>query len=130
LNGGGAGGNSKTSAGAGAAFPSHHNNGSSASLPPGRAASAPSERVRSGAHDPSDYSSGAHSWPILFAVVPPLGALIFGKSDIFSDILTLILIAFFLYNIIKGKRQPIGLLLGKSFHFTLEGRMGHYRHTC
>ncbi|KAF9314465.1 hypothetical protein BG003_004155 [Podila horticola] len=51
--------------------------------------------------DTHDYSNGAHSWPILFAVVPPLGALVFGKSDIWSDILTLALIAFFLYNIIK-----------------------------
>ncbi|KAF9582204.1 hypothetical protein BGW38_000509, partial [Lunasporangiospora selenospora] len=49
-----------------------------------------------------EYSShGAHSWPILFAVIPPLGSLLFGKSDVFSDILTLTLIAFFLYNIIK-----------------------------
>jgi hypothetical protein len=110
LNGGGGagsgnGGSNKTGAGIGAAFASHHSNGSSASLPPGRAAVPSSERVRSGAHDPSDYSNGAHSWPILFAVIPPLGALVFGKSDIFSDILTLALIAFFLYNIIKGKRD-------------------------
>ncbi|KAG0379149.1 hypothetical protein BGX24_001555 [Mortierella sp. AD032] len=80
----------------------HHSNGSNMSLPSGRATPAGAERPRSGAYDPaSDYSNGAHSWPILFAVIPPLGALIFGKSDIFSDMLTLILIAFFLYNIIK-----------------------------
>ncbi|KAF9288432.1 hypothetical protein BGZ88_008181 [Linnemannia elongata] len=83
----------------------HHSNGSNMSLPSGsggRATSAgAAERPRSGAYDQSDYSNGAHSWPILFAVIPPLGALIFGKSDIFSDMLTLILIAFFLYNIIK-----------------------------
>lgn len=94
----------------GAAYSSgHHSNGSNMSLPSGggsgRATSAgggAGERLRSGAYDQSDYSNGAHSWPILFAVIPPLGALIFGKSDIFSDMLTLILIAFFLYNIIKG----------------------------
>ncbi|KAK3830662.1 MAG: hypothetical protein J3R72DRAFT_455699 [Linnemannia gamsii] len=80
----------------------HHSNGSNMSLPSGRATPAGAERPRSGAYDSaSDYSNGAHSWPILFAVIPPLGALIFGKSDIFSDMLTLILIAFFLYNIIK-----------------------------
>ncbi|KAG9062511.1 hypothetical protein KI688_005426 [Linnemannia hyalina] len=81
----------------------HHSNGSNMSLPSGgRATSAgATERPRSGAYDQSDFSNGAHSWPILFAVVPPLGALVFGKSDIFSDMLTLILIAFFLYNIIK-----------------------------
>jgi len=79
-------------------------NGSNSSLPSGRGASSSSERVRPSSHDTSDYPSGAHSWPILFAVIPPLGALVFGKADIFSDILTLLLIAFFLYNIIKGKR--------------------------
>ncbi|KAG0207403.1 hypothetical protein BGX28_001342 [Mortierella sp. GBA30] len=90
-------------------FTSHHQNGSNASLPAsgagaggGGSGRGTSERPRSSAtHDPTEYSSGAHSWPILFAVLPPLGALVFGKSDIFSDILTLILIAFFLYNIIK-----------------------------
>ncbi|KAG9322050.1 hypothetical protein KVV02_006068 [Mortierella alpina] len=96
-------------AGAAGAFASHHQNGSNASLPPGgggggttRGSVGSTERQpRSGAHDPAEFSSGAHSWPILFAVLPPLGALVFGKSDIFSDILTLTLIAFFLYNIIK-----------------------------
>ncbi|KAF9116904.1 hypothetical protein BGX27_008988 [Mortierella sp. AM989] len=82
-------------------FTSHHSNGSNTSLPPGRGAGPASpERMRTNPHE-SEYASSAHSWPILFAVIPPLGALIFGKSDIFSDILTLILIAFFLYNIIK-----------------------------
>ncbi|KAF8942272.1 hypothetical protein BGZ47_006655 [Haplosporangium gracile] len=81
----------------------NHSNGSNMSLPSGGGgrANPAAERPRSGAYDQSDYSNGAHSWPILFAVIPPLGALIFGKSDIFSDMLTLILIAFFLYNIIK-----------------------------
>ncbi|KAG0005558.1 hypothetical protein BGZ65_010794 [Modicella reniformis] len=97
---GSANGNGKIGTGA---YASHHsNNGSTASLPSGRGpSSSSSDRVRSATHDSSDYASGAHSWPILFAVIPPLGALIFGKSDIFSDILTLLLIAFFLYNIIK-----------------------------
>jgi hypothetical protein len=99
----------------------HHSNGSNMSLPSGggggsggRATSAgggAAERPRSGAYDQSDYSNGAHSWPILFAVIPPLGALIFGKSDIFSDMLTLILIAFFLYNIIKGNIRRLSFWL-------------------
>ncbi|KAF9380736.1 hypothetical protein CPC16_010175 [Podila verticillata] len=67
----------------------------------GRQSYPPSNSGNRGNRDPNDYSNGAHSWPILFAVVPPLGALVFGKSDIWSDILTLALIAFFLYNIIK-----------------------------
>ncbi|KAF9124085.1 hypothetical protein BGW39_008479 [Mortierella sp. 14UC] len=94
---------SKGAGAAGSYNSGHHSNGSNLSLPAGRATPAGgAERPRSGAYDPSsDYSNGAHSWPILFAVIPPLGALIFGKSDIFSDMLTLILIAFFLYNIIK-----------------------------
>ncbi|KAI1310568.1 hypothetical protein EDD11_003683 [Mortierella claussenii] len=103
-----AAGGKTISAGGASAYASQHSNGSSASLPGGggignRSGAGPGagERIRSGAHDPTDYSSSAHSWPILFAVIPPLGALIFGKSDIFSDILTLMLIAFFLYNIIK-----------------------------
>jgi len=83
---------------------SNHSNGSNASLPPNKSAGSPDRHHRP-AHDPSDYSSGAHSWPILFAVVPPLGALVFGKSDIWSDMLTLALIAFFLYNIIKGNKD-------------------------
>ncbi|KAG0221819.1 hypothetical protein BGX31_009541 [Mortierella sp. GBA43] len=101
LSGSGSGGGSNGKTGAGA-YGGHHSNGSNSSLPSGRGASLSSEKARpSGAYDSSDYPSGAHSWPILFAVIPPLGALIFGKSDIFSDILTLLLIAFFLYNIIK-----------------------------
>ncbi|KAG0226321.1 hypothetical protein BGW42_003756 [Actinomortierella wolfii] len=59
-----------------------------------------SERQRAAA-EAHDHSGGIHSWPILFAIIPPLGALVFGKSDIWSDMLTLALIAFFLYNIIK-----------------------------
>ncbi|KAG0250513.1 hypothetical protein BG011_008283 [Mortierella polycephala] len=88
----------------GSSYTSHQQSGANAS-PPGRAtaASASAEKHRSGgAHDHhADYSSGAHSWPILFAVLPPLGSLAFGKAEIFSDILTLTLIAFFIYNIIK-----------------------------
>lgn len=60
------------------------------------------QRAAAEAHD---NSGGIHSWPILFAIIPPLGALVFGKSDIWSDVLTLALIAFFLYNIIKGKKR-------------------------
>ncbi|KAF9433283.1 hypothetical protein BGZ76_009662 [Entomortierella beljakovae] len=81
-------------------YANHYNNGSNTTLPMGRGAIPVSpDRLRP-TQEP-DYSSDAHSWPILFAVIPPLGALVFGKSDIFSDILTLMLIAFFLYNIIK-----------------------------
>ncbi|KAG0270568.1 hypothetical protein DFQ27_004280 [Actinomortierella ambigua] len=58
------------------------------------------ERQRAAA-EAHDHSGGVHSWPILFAIIPPLGALIFDNSAIWSDILTLSLIAFFLYNIIK-----------------------------
>ncbi|CAG8558122.1 14662_t:CDS:10 [Funneliformis caledonium] len=47
------------------------------------------------------FSTHAYSWPIAFAVVPPMGALIYGKSDVWSDFLLLLLIAFYLYNIIK-----------------------------
>ncbi|KAF9902879.1 hypothetical protein EC991_004391 [Linnemannia zychae] len=96
--------NGKGGVGTGSYNSGHHSNGSNMSLPSSRGPTPAggAERPRSGAYDPSsDYSNGAHSWPILFAVIPPLGALIFGKSDIFSDMLTLILIAFFLYNIIK-----------------------------
>ncbi|KAK3807230.1 MAG: hypothetical protein J3Q66DRAFT_357019 [Benniella sp.] len=93
-----ASGSSSGKIGIGAYGPS---NSSNSSLPSGRGASSSSERVRPSSHDTSDYPSGAHSWPILFAVIPPLGALVFGKAEIFSDILTLLLIAFFLYNIIK-----------------------------
>ncbi|KAF8972868.1 hypothetical protein BGZ46_009986 [Entomortierella lignicola] len=81
-------------------YTSHHINSSNTSLPGRGAVPVTPDRVRSNAHE-TEYSSDTHSWPILFAVIPPLGALVFGKSDIFSDILTLMLIAFFLYNIIK-----------------------------
>jgi len=47
------------------------------------------------------FSAHAYSWPIAFALIPPLGALVYGKSDIWSDALLLMLIAFYLYNIIK-----------------------------
>jgi len=49
----------------------------------------------------NSFSSHAYSWPIAFAVIPPMGALIYGKSDVWSDFLLLLLIAFYLYNIIK-----------------------------
>lgn len=76
--------------------------------------------------DTHDYSNGAHSWPILFAVVPPLGALVFGKSDIWSDILTLALIAFFLYNIIKGMNyaHTVGISRGQSIYLSPSSHMG------
>lgn len=80
----------------------HPNSSSSNVSTQGRQSYPPSNSGNRANRDPNDYSNGAHSWPILFAVVPPLGALVFGKSDIWSDILTLALIAFFLYNIIKG----------------------------
>lgn len=51
------------------------------------------------------FSSHAYSWPIAFAVIPPMGALIYGKSDVWSDFLLLLLIAFYLYNIIKGMKK-------------------------
>ncbi|KAG9285366.1 hypothetical protein G9A89_010841 [Geosiphon pyriformis] len=47
------------------------------------------------------FSTHAYSWPILFAVIPPMGGLIYGKSEVWSDFLLLLLIAFYLYNIIK-----------------------------
>ncbi|CAG8434274.1 1769_t:CDS:2 [Ambispora gerdemannii] len=47
------------------------------------------------------FSTHAYSWPILFAIIPPMGALVYGKSDVWSDFLLLLLIAFYLYNIIK-----------------------------
>ena len=60
----------------------------------------PPEMMRDPTTD--SFSSHAYSWPIAFAVVPPMGALIYGKSDVWSDFLLLLLIAFYLYNIIKG----------------------------
>ena len=60
----------------------------------------PPEMLRDPTTD--SFSSHAYSWPIAFAVVPPMGALIYGKSDVWSDFLLLLLIAFYLYNIIKG----------------------------
>ena len=118
-----AGATAAAAAGATGSFANHHQNGSNASLPPGgggggatRGGVGSTERQpRSGAHDPAEFSSGAHSWPILFAVLPPLGALVFGKSDIFSDILTLTLIAFFLYNIIKGKKDGASRVHGSFY---------------
>ncbi|CAJ0746696.1 4485_t:CDS:2 [Entrophospora sp. SA101] len=41
----------------------------------------PQEIVRDST-TPESFSSHAYSWPILFAVIPPMGALIFGKSDV------------------------------------------------
>jgi hypothetical protein len=60
----------------------------------------PPEMMRDPTTD--SFASHAYSWPIAFAVVPPMGALIYGKSDVWSDFLLLLLIAFYLYNIIKG----------------------------
>jgi len=54
------------------------------------------------------FSTHAYSWPIVFAVIPPMGALVYGKSDVWSDFLLLLLIAFYLYNIIKGKYEGWG----------------------
>ncbi|RHZ47944.1 hypothetical protein Glove_564g57 [Diversispora epigaea] len=73
---------------------SHHREKSEPEIPTG-----PPELIRDPTSD--SFSSHAYSWPILFAVVPPMGALIYGKSDIWSDFLLLLLIAFYLYNIIK-----------------------------
>ncbi|CAG8455065.1 5927_t:CDS:2 [Scutellospora calospora] len=40
----------------------------------------PPELMRDPTSD--SFSTHAHSWPIVFAVVPPMGALIYGKSDV------------------------------------------------
>jgi hypothetical protein len=56
-------------------------------------------------HDPATEALSSHTYslPIVIAVIPPMGALIYGKSDVWSDFLLLLLIAFYLYNIIKGE---------------------------
>ncbi|CAG8498287.1 10711_t:CDS:2 [Ambispora leptoticha] len=59
----------------------------------------PAEILRDVTSD--SFSTHAYSWPILFAIIPPMGALVYGKSDVWSDFLLLLLIAFYLYNIIK-----------------------------
>ncbi|CAH1761594.1 4916_t:CDS:2 [Entrophospora sp. SA101] len=76
-------------------FNNNNNNGNGRNMSTG-----PQEIVRDST-TPESFSSHAYSWPILFAVIPPMGALIFGKSDVWSDFLLLLLIAFYLYNIIK-----------------------------
>jgi hypothetical protein len=57
-------------------------------------------------HDLSteSFSLSTHSWPIAFAIIPPMAALVYGKSDVWSDFLLLLLIAYYLYNIIKGEQ--------------------------
>lgn len=47
------------------------------------------------------FSAGAYSWPILFAIVPPLGALLWGTAEAWGDFLLLVLISYYLYNFIK-----------------------------
>jgi hypothetical protein len=53
-------------------------------------------------NDPSnEYSASGYTWPIAFALIPPLGAIFYGSADMWSDILLLLLLGYYLYNIVK-----------------------------
>jgi hypothetical protein len=53
--------------------------------------------------DPNSESSSSPSYmlPIIFALVPPLGAIFYGSADLWSDILLLLLLGYYLYQTVK-----------------------------
>lgn len=53
-------------------------------------------------NDPSsEHSSSNYMLPIIFALVPPLGAIFYGSADLWSDVLLLLLLGYYLYQIVK-----------------------------
>lgn len=62
------------------------------------------EREYSSREDQEEHDKEGSSWhylPLVFALIPPLGAVIHGKADIWTDILMLLLLAYYLYNLVK-----------------------------
>lgn len=52
---------------------------------------------------PENVLGGWHFAPLLIAVVPPIGAVLGGHSDAWSDAILLVLASFWLYQFLKGR---------------------------
>jgi hypothetical protein len=46
---------------------------------------------------------GWHYLPLAFAVIPPLGAALHGRAEGWTDSMILVIIAFYLYQLIRGQ---------------------------
>ncbi|KAL1920891.1 uncharacterized protein VTP21DRAFT_11526 [Calcarisporiella thermophila] len=51
--------------------------------------------------DKDSFSGPAYTWPILFALLPPMGSALFGRAEAWTDFLFLSLIAWFLYTTLR-----------------------------
>lgn len=58
---------------------------------------------------PENILGGWHFAPLLIAVIPPLGALMGGRADAWSDAILLVLASFWLYQFLKGKQASLPL---------------------
>ena len=58
-------------------------------------------------HDSDSQFGGWHYLPLIFAIVPPLGAVIHGRAEAWTDVLLLAIIAFYLYQIVRGKPNRV-----------------------
>jgi hypothetical protein len=48
-----------------------------------------------------------HFAPLLIAIVPPLGAVLGGGADAWSDAILLVIASFYLYQLLKGEWDPV-----------------------
>lgn len=51
-----------------------------------------------------DEFSTAISWPIILAIIPTLGAFIAGSAEVWSDFIMILLILYYVYKWITGKK--------------------------
>lgn len=50
-----------------------------------------------------DEFSSSISWPIILAVIPTLGAFVAGSAEVWSDLIMILLILYYVYKWITGK---------------------------
>jgi hypothetical protein len=54
--------------------------------------------------DPAEMSSGMSLyWPLLFAVVPAVGAFLVGSADVWADALFLVLVLYYVYQLMRSE---------------------------
>lgn len=54
------------------------------------------------AHAETEKASGWHHLPLVLVALPPLGAIVHGRAENWSDAIILALVVFYLYQLIKG----------------------------
>ena len=54
-------------------------------------------------HHEREKTESSHHLPLMIVALPPLGAIIHGRAENWADAILVLLIAFYLYQLIKGR---------------------------